>query len=1235
MSPVPVPRALRDYQVEAVQAVHDAWDSDPDARPGVVLPTGAGKPLHDDTEIPVPGGTFVRMGALKVGDKVIGSDGKPTRVVAVDPQGVIPLYRLTFDDCAEVLAGAGHLWTVRRNSRLPRTVTTEWLMNQPGHLLEEWSVPAWVPRKGEARRAILDISPAGTGPATCIQVSNDDGLFACTRDYVMTHNSTVIAKLAVDARAEGKRVVLLAHRGELLKQMAAAVMAVDPSGEEVGLVAGKHNNPSTEIVAASFQTLAKDKRLRSLGHRDILLADECFPAGTLLDDGRSIESIRVGDTVRSWDENSGEFVDATVANTMRSVPTSMVRVVFEDDSEVVCTPGHPFLNTGGEWIPAASLEGRDVVTAVGILRVDRVEVLEPGSDGTYGGLCPDGHVYNFEVEGTHTYLIHGGVVVHNCHHISARTYLEVLVKLGALPERDEDDPDRIITPTWSRTAGFTATMTRSDGKHLGDVWSGVVYEKDVLWAIDHGHLVAPHGKTVKIDGLNKLAKIKNQLGDYRKTELDDVMAASVPSTVDAVVRYAAGRAPIVFAVSVAHARMVAEELTARGMAAEYITGSMSDTKREVVYDAFRNGDIDAMVTVQVLTEGADFPRCDTVVMARPTRSQVLYCFDDETQILTPFGWKSWDELSEGDEAAAVDPHNPGVARWERIEALVRRPLDVSGGEKMVHLDTPTMNFRVTSTHRMSWAARALTHSVRVSAVPKKSGRTTPGQSWRVDTAGRLAQRKSRFLLPVSTRMTSQTDPEALFDESLVSGTEDMVELHTALAWAALSDTHRYPGDPISVYSDRAYRVLKTRLGRTDIPARFDDDGAIDPVRGRVSGRLILDRGHPVTDWWFDNVEKPLSEGRVDDVCRTFRSVSPTRWRTAVNLLLDMCRDRRRSRGGSPEIHLTLPGTAFADWFQAMSVVRGWRCNISPPGRLGKVTAHLSAQLARSVGGQGDLDSRQAMVVEPKPRKGEMVWCVSVPSGGVVTRRRGKAVIMGNCQMLGRSLRPYPGKTDALVLDLTGVSRDMSMVTLSKLHPASTVEVVDAEGNLVIEPEIFEHGDGPKPPRKERIGTLDLEDIDLLKRSDANWLKTAAGVRFLDVRSGFLFVWPPNPTPEDSCQLGYVPQNSTQWEWFKNSDGQPVSATLTDAITAAEHYAEYVYHSITRRNASWRKKLPPSDAQVNYALSLGITEPDKKTRARLADDISVAKADRVLPVPAGWTPTPKVAGSGDTSTGSEI
>lgn len=52
--------------------------------------------------------------------------------------------------------------------------------------------------------------------------------------------------------------------------------------------------------------------------------------------------------------------------------------------------------------------------------VDRVEVLQPTSDGTFGGVCPDGLVYNLEVEDQHTYCVSRAegeptFVVHNCH----------------------------------------------------------------------------------------------------------------------------------------------------------------------------------------------------------------------------------------------------------------------------------------------------------------------------------------------------------------------------------------------------------------------------------------------------------------------------------------------------------------------------------------------------------------------------------------------------------------------------------------------------------------------------------------------------------------------------------------------------------------------------------------------------------------------------------------------------
>jgi phosphate starvation-inducible protein PhoH and related proteins len=53
------------------------------------------------------------IGDLRVGDLVVGSDGTPTPVLGVYPQGRKPVYRLTAQDGASTLACGEHLWTVR------------------------------------------------------------------------------------------------------------------------------------------------------------------------------------------------------------------------------------------------------------------------------------------------------------------------------------------------------------------------------------------------------------------------------------------------------------------------------------------------------------------------------------------------------------------------------------------------------------------------------------------------------------------------------------------------------------------------------------------------------------------------------------------------------------------------------------------------------------------------------------------------------------------------------------------------------------------------------------------------------------------------------------------------------------------------------------------------------------------------------------------------------------------
>ena len=72
---------------------------------------GLGKFLSNDTLIYTPSGVK-KMGDIKIGDVVIGSDGKPTKVIGVFPQGKKGIYKMTFNDGYSILSGDEHLWSV-------------------------------------------------------------------------------------------------------------------------------------------------------------------------------------------------------------------------------------------------------------------------------------------------------------------------------------------------------------------------------------------------------------------------------------------------------------------------------------------------------------------------------------------------------------------------------------------------------------------------------------------------------------------------------------------------------------------------------------------------------------------------------------------------------------------------------------------------------------------------------------------------------------------------------------------------------------------------------------------------------------------------------------------------------------------------------------------------------------------------------------------------------------------
>ena len=100
---------------------------------------GAGKAEPVSEPVLTPSG-WRTMGDLRVGDEVIGSDGKPTRILAVHPQGVRPVWRVEFNDGTSVRCNASHLWTVTKGNDRYRGPTASEPWRKPRLEPARWQV---------------------------------------------------------------------------------------------------------------------------------------------------------------------------------------------------------------------------------------------------------------------------------------------------------------------------------------------------------------------------------------------------------------------------------------------------------------------------------------------------------------------------------------------------------------------------------------------------------------------------------------------------------------------------------------------------------------------------------------------------------------------------------------------------------------------------------------------------------------------------------------------------------------------------------------------------------------------------------------------------------------------------------------------------------------------------------------------------------------------------------------
>ena len=172
----------------------------------------------------------------------------------------------------------------------------------------------------------------------------------------------------------------------------------------------------------------------------------------------------------------------------------------------------------------------------------------------------------------------------------------------------------------AKFVGLSATpFAKGLGKHFDSLVVGATTEE----LIGQGYLVRPR---VWAPSQPDLTKVRTVAGDYDEKQLAE--ASDKAELVGDIVKHwfnlAQGRPTIVFAVNIAHSVHIVNEFKAAGVNARHLDAYTPKSERKNIIGRFKSGEIQILSSVDILTKGFDYPGASALIMARPTKSLMLY-----------------------------------------------------------------------------------------------------------------------------------------------------------------------------------------------------------------------------------------------------------------------------------------------------------------------------------------------------------------------------------------------------------------------------------------------------------------------------------------------------------------------------------------------------------------------------------------------------------------------------------
>lgn len=321
-------------------------------------------------------------------------------------------------------------------------------------------------------------------------------------------------------------------------------------------------------------------------------------------------------------------------------------------------------------------------------------------------------------------------IVDEAHHSTAKTYRKIidsvkakvpnlkLIGLTATPFRTAENEQGLLANIYSDG------IKNGQAVH-GDV--GITYQIDLKELINRQILAKPifesfytneqYGKNLGVDAWESIQHL-----DILPDEIAQQMADSAARNKLIVETYKAKQSEygqtILFAVNVVHAIQLTALFKKAGVSADFIVSSVKDAitgvtisceDNERKLNEYRDGKLQVLINVNILTEGVDLPKTKTVFLVRPTVSSIL---------MTQMVGRALRGTAAGGTSSAyivsfIDHWNENIA-WVNPESLFEGNNDFQDNE----IERTKHDLRMIAVSKIEEFASILDDSVDTSALEK-------------------------------------------------------------------------------------------------------------------------------------------------------------------------------------------------------------------------------------------------------------------------------------------------------------------------------------------------------------------------------------------------------------------------------------------------------------------------------------------------------------------------------------